>query len=354
MPGGFWGQRRLPHAIPAADFAPESVSVHSLLRAYRFRLLRRRALWRAVMGLRALTPLVDRTAAIRAADVLCFSCVRNEAERLPHFLDHYRALGVSQFLFVDNGSDDGTTELLKDQSDTSVWRTTDSYRASRFGMDWINGLLMRHGSRHWCVTVDADELLVFDGPRTLPELASALSAEGEETFGSLILDMYPDGPLDMTAHRAGDDPLSTLEYFDPVGYRVQVQPGLRTLWIQGGPRDRMFFADAPEKAPTLNKIPFVNWHWRYAYVNSTHTLLPRRLNDWRGRRNGVLLHTKFLPSVIERAKEEKARGEHFGTPDQYATYYDAVADAPVLWHESSAHYAGIGSLRDADLFDIAR
>jgi hypothetical protein len=29
------------------------------------------------------------------------------------------------------------------------------------------------------------------------------------------------------------------------------------LWIQGGPRARRFFADDPERAPALNKIPLV-------------------------------------------------------------------------------------------------
>ena len=53
---------------------------------------------------------------------------------------------------------------------------------------------------------------------------------------------------------------------------------MRNLWLQGGTRDRVFFADRPECAPTLNKLPLVSWRRRYVYVNSTHSMLPPRLN----------------------------------------------------------------------------
>ena len=51
-------------------------------------------------------------------------------------LDHHRKLGVRHFLIVDNASTDGTAQLL-DQPDISLWTTSASYKASRFGMDWL-------------------------------------------------------------------------------------------------------------------------------------------------------------------------------------------------------------------------
>ncbi|MCP8690611.1 glycosyltransferase family 2 protein, partial [Marinobacterium sedimentorum] len=56
---------------------------------------------------------------------------------------------------------DGTAKVLQGQQDVSVWRTTDSYKLSRFGMDWLGYLQMRYGAGHWCLTVDTDELLVY-------------------------------------------------------------------------------------------------------------------------------------------------------------------------------------------------
>jgi hypothetical protein len=120
---------------------------------------------------------------------------------------------------------------------------------------------------------------------------------------------------------------------------------MQNLWIQGGARARAFFSGTPRKAPTLNKIPLVRWHWRYAYVNSTHSLLPPRLNrvyatDGGMLTSGVLLHTKFLPGIVDRSREEKARGEHFADGAQYASYYDRLTADPVLHSPASTRYTG--------------
>jgi hypothetical protein len=139
--------------------------------AYRMRLKRRRLLWRALRSRHQLK--APRRPAIPRDGVLAFVVLRNEAARLPYFLDHYRDLGVAHFLMIDNGSDDGSTEMLAAQPDVTLWQTSASYRASRFGLDWLNWLLWRHGHGRWCLTVDADELLVYDQMETrkLPALS---------------------------------------------------------------------------------------------------------------------------------------------------------------------------------------
>ena len=113
--------------------------------AYRLRWKRRRLLYRAIRKRRQLSPVHDRTGAIRPGDILVFSTVRNEALRLPHFLDHYRKLGARHFLIVDNDSDDDTRAFLAAQPDVSLWRTAHSYKLSRFGVDWLTWLQIRHG-----------------------------------------------------------------------------------------------------------------------------------------------------------------------------------------------------------------
>ena len=94
--------------------------------AYRLRWKRRELIWRAIRARRALTAVADRTAAIRPGDVLAVATLRNEISHLPGFLDHYRRLGVAQFLIVDHGSDDGSDRYLADQPDVSLWRCTAS------------------------------------------------------------------------------------------------------------------------------------------------------------------------------------------------------------------------------------
>lgn len=327
--------------------------------AYRLRWKRRELIWRAIRAGRTLTPLADRTAAIRGADILLFATLRNEAARLPEFLAHYRALGVRHFLIVDNDSEDGSAGLLRDQPDVSLWRATGSYRDSRFGMDWLGTLLFRHGHGHWCVTVDADELLVYPDceARGLPALTAYLDARGIDGIGALMLDLYPRGPLDRPDAPEGAPLTDRLPFFDSGPYRCRIQQPRRNRWVQGGVRERVFFADDPRRAPTLNKLPLIRWRRGFAYVNSTHSMLPPRLNDLYdgpggAQLSGVLLHGKFLPGIVAKSHEELTRRQHFADPDAYATYHRALTGAPVLWHSGSVRYTGPGQLVGLGLMGV--
>lgn len=310
---------------------------------YKLRWKRRRLLLRALRKRHQMRCVADRTGSIVSTDILLFATVRNEALRLPFFLEHYRKLGVAHFLIVDNGSTDETQDLLVDQPDVSLWQTPASYRLSRFGLDWLTWLMMRHGHRHWCLTVDADELLIYPNwqTRPLPALTEWLDECQTPSFAAMMLDMYPKGRVDAQSYAPGQDPLEVLPWFDHGNYRIQMQPHLKNLWIQGGVRARKFFADTPQRAPTMNKTPLVRWHRRYAYLNSTHALLPRRLNQVYGEAeilSGLLLHTKFLDTIVQKSEEEKARQEHFNNSAAYEDYYEALMQAPDLWCEHSTRY----------------
>ena len=315
--------------------------------AYRLRWKRRRLLFRALRKRRQLDPVRDLTSLIKPDDILVFSTVRNEALRLPFFLAHYRALGVGHFLIVDNDSDDGTQEYLAAQPDVSVWHSGHSYKLSRFGVDWLTWLQIRFGHGHWCLTVDADEILIYPHHDTRPmqALTEWLDAHGRQSFGTMMLDMYPKGKLDAERYQAGADPFERLCWFDGGNYVMQKKRDLHNLWIQGGVRARKFFAERPERAPTLGKTPLVKWNRRFAYVSSAHSILPRRLNlvydDQGGERlSGILLHTKFLHVVVARSAEEKHRAEHFANSALYDDYYDSLQTAPDLWCEQSHRLTG--------------
>lgn len=271
-----------------------------ILGSYRMRLVRKRLRIRAYGKALQLRPAADRTAQLQAQDILLFAVLRNDNLRLPHFLQYYRDLGVSHFLLVDNGSTDGSAEYLASQPDVSLWRTDGSFRKARCGVDWLNHLKSRYGHGHWCVTVDADELLVypFCDTRPLRALTDWLDSCSLRAFSAMLLDMYAKAPQDHAAYVRGQNPIDAACWFDSGNYTVSHNPLYNNLWIQGGPRARTQFADTPEQAPALNKIPLVKWHRKYAYVSSTHMLLPRGLNlaygAWDGdKASGVLLHAGF-------------------------------------------------------------
>lgn len=326
--------------------------------AWRLQGKRRRLLRRCLRAGRELTPLADRTAAIRPGDILCLATVRNEMLRLPEWLDHYRRLGVSAFLIVDNASTDGTDRFLGGQPDVSLWRALGAYREARFGMDWLGALLFRHGHGHWCVTADADELLIYPGwdSRPLPDLVAHLDAAGRPAMGAMMLDLYPRGPLDRADAPEGAPLTDRLPWFDPAPYRCRMVHPRRNRILHGGVRERVFFASEPQRGPTLNKLPLIRWDRRYVYINSTHSALPPRLNDeYDGpgdpRLSGILLHGKFLPDSAARAAEELDRGQHFIDPVAYRPYHAALVQAPVLWHEDSVRYRDWRQLQNLGLMD---
>lgn len=317
----------------------------SIFTRYRLRWARRRWLFRAFRKRRELTAVADRSGRIGRGDLLLFSTLRNERIRLTYFLDYYRRLGIDHFLIVDNDSTDGSREFLAAQPDVSLWTTAASYKRARFGVDWLNWLQMRHGHGHWCLVVDPDEFLIypFCDTRPLRALTDWLDASSIRSFPAMLLDMYPRGPIGAQPYREGQDPFEIAPHFDSGNYTISRNQRYGNLWIQGGPRARTFFAEAPEQAPALNKIPLVKWHRSYVYVSSTHMLLPRGLNltydEWGGEKaSGILLHAKFLDTFAAKAEEEARRGQHYAGSAEYTAYRAALARQPDLWTAWSETY----------------
>jgi hypothetical protein len=316
-----------------------------VIRRYGLRLERKRYLARAWRKTRSLEDIADRTDAIRDGDILCFVTLRNEKIRMPYFLKYYRDRGVSHFFFVDNDSDDGTREYLTEQRDCSVWWTDESYKRARFGMDWLNRLLRIYGHGHWCLTVDPDEFLVypFSDTRPIPALTDWLQSSSIKSFGAMLLDMYPKGPITAQPYREGQNPFDIACWFDAGNYTIERNWDYGNLWIQGGPRARAFFQENPSRAPALNKVPLVHWQKHYAYASSTHMLLPRGLNlvydEWGGEKaSGVLLHAKLLDTFTKKANEELERREHYASSAEYKAYADGLRDNPDIWTKWSEKY----------------
>lgn len=306
---------------------------------------RKTALWRAFRSRHQLTCVQNRTDQIAPSGVVLICTLRNERIRLPYFLKYYRELGISHFLIIDNNSTDGSQEFLSEQGDVSLWHTAASYRDAAFGVYWMNWLAGKYCHNRWTLTVDVDEFFVypFCDTRPIPALTDWLDISGIRSFSAMLLDMYPRGPIHAQPYQEGQNPFEISEWFDSGNYIISGNPDYHNLWIQGGPRARIFFHDNPENAPALNKIPLVKWKRSYAYIQSTHMLLPRGLNhvyETKGgeKTSGVLLHAKFLDTFVDKAQEEVRRAEHYAGAREYHAYDKGLNDNPVLWCSGSEKY----------------
>jgi glycosyltransferase involved in cell wall biosynthesis len=172
--------------------------------------------------------------------------VKNEIRLLPHFLAHHRAIGLREFVFIDNASTDGTLEYLLQQDGCTVFHTKDSYAASWFARDWINEVISAHFPEQWVLYLDCDELLVYEDMenRPLDQFISQYSGNGTDTFFGILLDLYPEG--DWRGIKASDlrSIYSTLNCFDSdyVIRRRPTKPWVRRAApteVIGGPRCRL-------------------------------------------------------------------------------------------------------------------
>jgi hypothetical protein len=292
----------------------------------------------------------DNKSLIAESTILLFGCLRNEAVRVPYFLDYHRALGVGHFLLVDNASTDGFLDVVSSQHDVSVWHTTGSYRAARFGADWLNYLRNRYGCGHWCLTLDPDEFLVypFIGQRNIFHLTRFLELTGAESLYCRMVDMYADGAVSTARLETGQDPLGVCPWFDPTGY--EVLSNWKGDAIRGGPRGRLFFATDPAQAPNLVKVPLIRWRRGYAYRSSAHRAVPYRLNQYNKalQPTGALLHFKFVSSFGPKVIEELDRQQHYGRQhESYAAHGDPANIN--FWHPGSVRYEGWQNLEAAGL-----
>jgi hypothetical protein len=325
---------------------------------------RRRLFWhpvvkemkrRAERSMASLRPVQDHTARIKKGDRLLMTMGRDENPRLPYFLDYYRKLGIDHFLVVDNLSDPPMADHLVGQRDVSLWTTDESYAATRFGVDWMNALLGRHAVGHWVLTVDLDEFLVFPfmESRSYADLLAFLDDLEKPSILTLLVDMYPEGPIASAHVPVGESPLDYAPFFDRTGY-YQIKGGHEDSYVRGGPRLRAFNSANFEAAPALNKTPLIKWDARYAYHLSTHVAYPAFLNHAHRKFHeptGALLHFKFVSSFREKIDQAIRLKNHYDGSQEYQKYLDQLKQSEnySLHSAISTRYEGTRSLIEANL-----
>jgi glycosyltransferase involved in cell wall biosynthesis len=291
-------------------------------------------------------------------EIRAFLVVRNEALRLPSTLRHHRAIGVHRFFVLDNGSTDGTLDLLTNEPDVHIFRTAESYAASQCGITWTNALLDAFGDGRWTLTIDADEQFIYPHyeEQDAGLLCRFLDSVGAQGLVCLLLDMYSDRPVKDTVHGPAASLIDTCRYFDVGNYRIHPVETCPRFQIYGGVRERIFRdVDSQFHPPTISKVPLVRWRAGMRFIHSTHTLTPIAIP----RMLAGLLHFKFLSDFHDRVVTEVRRSEHYAGAREYRAYLELLRDngdvsfitKDSVRFQDSAQLVRLGLMRTDDAFE---
>ena len=324
---------------------------------------------------------------VRAAKVTLYSIMRNERFFLDAFFDHYRGLGVEQFLVLDDGSTDGSIEFFRAQPDCVLFSS-----GLKYGMDITvempDGRLRRERAgvlfkrvigETYCrgefgLYADADEFLLLPGEiRDLATLYRKLIERSIDAIVASLVEFYPESVRNLQGSphpRSFDDLAALYPYFDAVPL-VRFRGGLAPKRVNGS-ASRRLFADygitlpaeplplAPDwlnrmrprragKSATM-KTPIVRWR-PGVWISDTHRSNVRPSD-------AVLLafaHFKFNHRLAQKTEEAIRLRSYAGKSEKYELYADLMtrmmAAGASFTGPASKRYTGPADLEAAGLLD---
>lgn len=260
----------------------------------------------------------------KPGELRLFMAARNEALRLPFIIQSYLERGVDRIFVLDNDSTDETPDIVLAHRNAHLFHTRDHYRRQPY---WIDYMLRRYGTSGWSLVVDADEVLIYPDFERLPlrGLCEQLDRSRFDALDAVLLDMYPDIPLQQVTYRRGDDPALTAEWFDSGPYD-QVLQGPQDLADQdmvysgparlmGGMRRRVFGLN-----PCICKFPLVRFNKGMFLSAGAHFVHGARIAPQRG----ALLHYKYLSDFEKNVRTEVKRGAHWNNASEYKGYLKTI------------------------------
>jgi len=214
--------------------------------------------------------------AARSSDTLIFAPTYNERDTIERLLDALLDLeNRCDVLIVDDGSTDGTINVLSDRAATEP-RLRVVVRSAKFGIGSAHKFGWAHAREHnyaRIVTLDAD---LSHDPRDIPRLLAALDAGADAAFGSRFA---PGGRLDyrrwrLFLSRSGNRAARWLLRLPITEYTTS----LRAAWLERIPRE------AVEGIPNEGYSFFLTCAVRFVRLDLRITEIPIHFRD---RQDGV-------------------------------------------------------------------
>lgn len=270
-----------------------------------------------------------RTVETSADDLVVVCTVRNGASYVEEFVDHYRSLGATHIVFLDNGSTDATLDRARACDRTTVLQSTVPFGSYQMAMKRY--LLSRFGGTNWVLCADIDEFLdyPYSGHVPLNAFLRYLNANDYTAVALQMLDMLPNRPLSeidsdvafREAHVHYDvSNVSTVAYeANPWMHGNEVaNDDLRTH--REGVRNDLF--DMKPNRPLLTKHTLLRFAdgLRPADVRLHHVDHARIAGV-----SGVLYHYKFRAGFEAYARRAVEEGHFANDSEEYRSYLDTLS-----------------------------
>ena len=294
---------------------------------------------------------------LRDANKVVILVGKNELSHLPAILEHHRSIGFDQFIYIDNGSSDGSVEYMLGQSGVSVLTTILPYSWSRFSVDWVDAVLMNYCIGKWVLVVDADEFFVFDSfeSKDVNDLINLCESEGANSIYSSMIDFYANDRI-VDAHLGGAKYYEYLDHFDSITSMTEVSTSATTFnytrGLTGGLRGRVFgHSDLTSYSSYSNQKTCM-------FKFSPELFLTEGLHQHYGRKvyskRCGLMHFKYHSGFGKKVLDQLDSGQHWNGSFEYKMYLSklkADEDLNLFDDNISIKYDSSISLVDAGYLD---
>lgn len=314
---------------------------------------------RTGMGEIGVTVLSERASPFDGVPLFCI--MRNETYFLPHFLAHYRSIGITNFQIYLDSCDEEFVAMLEAESDVSLL-TSSRYRFGDVLYTTPQGIPVKLGHflkesisnelmlGRWHAVVDADEFLILPPPmKAVAEYIAFLEERGQMYSFAPMVDFYPRRLRDRN-HATHVAPFMGSPYFDAGPYHQLHPVTKQLLTINGGVRGRILeylrrnslaelgkagIRGSDLKLPTNFKFPLLK----------TDASLKRFAHHWINQQHSLdnmscIAHFKFYPGLDWKLSVARAEGQYFRSSIEYKILkvaIDVLGDADLVFENSVAY-----------------